>query len=302
MKKYMDIERLKTQYVDGFEVGDLIYIQEKIDGANFSIKYDEESDSIKAFSRRRELDFNETLRGAWNFAQSLDKELLKETLGNNLILFGEWLVKHTVSYPDDKYQKAYFYDVYDEVKEKYLSQEETSKIIEKLGVDYVPIFYVGQFESWDLINSYVGKTQMGGEYGEGIVVKNMTKLNNPNTRLPFYTKIVCEEFCETKAHKGASKTTDFDALEERNSLNELVESIVTMARITKLINKFVDEGIISEDWDEKDMSTIAKNLGRRVYEDCVKEESETVEVVGQLFGKFASSIAMKYVKEILKNK
>lgn len=41
-KKYMDIERLKPAFVDGFDVGDEIVIQEKIDGANFSIRYDAE--------------------------------------------------------------------------------------------------------------------------------------------------------------------------------------------------------------------------------------------------------------------
>ena len=302
MKNYMDIERLKTSFVDGFEVGDLIYIQEKIDGANFSIKYNEETDIIKAFSRKRELDYKETLRGAWNYAQSLDKDLLKNTLGNNLILFGEWLVKHTVEYPKDKYQQAYFYDIYDEDTKQYLPQNEVSDIIKKLGVNSVPVFYVGKFESWDLINEYVGKTDMGGEYGEGIVIKNMTKLNNPNTRLPFYTKIVCGEFCETKAHRGSSKTTDFGLLEERNRVKELVETIVTMARIKKLLNKFIDEGLLVEDWDSKDMKTIAQNLGRRVYDDCIKEESETVEQVGELFGKFASSIAMGYVKELLNSR
>ena len=45
-KKYMDIERLKDKYIDGFQKGDYIVVQEKIDGANFSIRYDEETDSI----------------------------------------------------------------------------------------------------------------------------------------------------------------------------------------------------------------------------------------------------------------
>lgn len=62
-KHYLDIERLKPNYLDAFSEGDEIVIQEKIDGANFSIRYDAESDSIKAFSRRKELDETNTLRG-----------------------------------------------------------------------------------------------------------------------------------------------------------------------------------------------------------------------------------------------
>lgn len=300
MKKYMDIERLKPKHLDGFDKGDLIYIQEKIDGANFSIKYDEETDSIKAFSRQRELDFKETLRGAWTFAQSLDKELLKEVLGDSLILFGEWLVKHSVPYPNDKYQKAYFYDVYDSLNEVYLPQDKAIKIIEELGLLKVPTFYIGEFQSWEHINSLLGQTQMGGEYGEGIVIKNMTKLNNPDNRLPFYVKSVCEQFCETKAHH--IKVVDIDAMNEREQLRDLASTIVTMARVNKIINKFVDEGLIEYDWDEKSMFVIAKNLGRRVYEDCIKEEKDIVDKIGSQFGKFSSAIAMNYVRDILKER
>lgn len=41
-KKFMDIERLKESFIDGFQKGDYIVVQEKIDGANFSIRYDAE--------------------------------------------------------------------------------------------------------------------------------------------------------------------------------------------------------------------------------------------------------------------
>ena len=104
-KHYMDIERMKPAFVDGFDVGDKIVIQEKIDGANFSIRYDKETNTVKAFSRKQELSFDNTLRGAWNWAQSLDVEVIKEALGENLILFGEWLVPHSCKYPEERYKR-----------------------------------------------------------------------------------------------------------------------------------------------------------------------------------------------------
>ena len=116
----MDIERLKETYVDGFQKGDYIVVQEKIDGANFSIRYDEETDSIRAFSRKKILDLGNNLRGAWEWSQKLNKELVKEVLGTNLVLFGEWLCSHTIVYPDNRYQNAYFYDVWDTESERYL--------------------------------------------------------------------------------------------------------------------------------------------------------------------------------------
>ena len=300
-KHYMDIERLKPSFIEGFEVGDDIVIQEKIDGANFSIRYDKEDNSVKAFSRKKELNFSNNLRGAWEWSQKLSVDLIKNGLGDNLVLFGEWLVPHTVKYPDDKYQNAYFFDVYNTETEEYLIQDKVKKIISDLNLNYVPVFYIGKFISWDNVKSYIGKTEMGGEYGEGVVVKNQTKLNNPNTRLPFYTKIVCESFCETKAHNH-NKVVDMGKMAKREKAIALTETIVTKARITKLINKMVDEGIIREDWDAHDMSTIAKNLGKAVYYDCQKEEPDIVDEIGEGFGKYASSTAMKLTREILKEK
>lgn len=301
MKKYMDIERLKPTFVDGFEVGDKVVLQEKIDGANFSIRYDEESNSIKAFSRNKELDCQNTLRGAWNFSQTLDVEKVKEVLSTRYVFFGEWLVHHTVKYPDDKYNKAYFYDVYDTVEERYMPYEFAISCSMKLGLTFVPVLYVGDFVSWEHVKEFVGTTRMGGKYGEGVVVKNQTKLNNPNTRLPFYTKIVCDEFCETKAHRD-SKPVDMNKVAERQALQEKVETIVTSARVKKLVNKMVDEGILPEDWCEKDMGTIAKNIGKAVYYDCQKEEPDVVNEIGEMFGKLANSTAMRFVRDILKEK
>lgn len=300
-KKYMDIERLKPAFAEGFEVGDDIVIQEKIDGANFSIRYDKEDNSIKAFSRKKELDFSNNLRGAWEWSQKLSVDLIKSVLGDNLVLFGEWLVPHTVKYPDDKYQNAYFFDVYNTETEEYLIQDKVKKIISDLNLNYVPVFYIGKFISWDNVKSYIGNTEMGGLFGEGIVVKNQTKLNNPNTRLPFYTKIVCESFCETKAHSH-NKVVDMEKMADRERAVALTETIVTKGRVTKLINKMVDEGIIREDWDAHDMGTIAKNLGKEVYYDCQKEEPDIVDEIGEGFGKYASSTAMKLAREILSNR
>lgn len=294
-KKYMDIERLKDKYVDGFQPGDHIIVQEKIDGANFSIRYDPESGGIKAFSRKKLLDLSNNLRGAWEWSQRLNENLVQEVLGNTLILFGEWLVSHTIVYPDNKYQNAYFFDVWNTETEKYLTQDKVKDIVERLGLNYIPVFYEGEFISWEHLKQFVGRTDLGDESGEGIVVKNMTRLNDPNTRLPFYTKIVADKFAEKKS----VKKFDEGKLEHRAKLQAIVDSVVTEGRVRKLVHKMVDDGLIPEDWDEHNMGDIAKNIGKEVYYDCVKEEPETVEQVGDLFGKLASGTAMKIVRSML---
>ena len=221
--------------------------------------------------------------------------MVKEVLGNNKVLFGEWLVPHTIVYPKERYHNAYFYDVYDLEKEGYLPQNEVKDIVERLNLIYVPVFYDGEFTSWEDVREFVGRTELGGELGEGIVVKNQTRLNDPNTKLPFYTKIVVEKFSEHKKQR----VVDPEKLAERERVNAIVETIVTRARVEKILNKLIDEGIVAEDWDEHDMSTIAKNICKEVYNDCVKEEPETVEQAGESFGKVSSSISMRIVREML---
>lgn len=299
-KKFMDIQRIKENYAEGFHKGDYIVIQEKIDGANAAIRYDSETDSIVAQSRKNILNLSNNLRGFWEWSQTLDKELVKSVLGDTLIAFCEWLVPHSVKYPEEKYNHAYFYDVYDTSTETYLPQYKVTEIVDKLGLTYVPCFMAGEFVSWEDCMRYVGETELGGEYGEGIVVKNQTRLNDPNTRSPFYLKIVGEKFTETKGQKHV-KVVDPDKLKSMEENKALAETIVTPARVEKLLNKFVDEGVLPEDWGNTEMPIIAKNLTKAIYDDCLKEEPETVKQIGN-FGKVANSIAMQIARGIMEQR
>lgn len=232
--------------------------------------------------------------------QTLDKGKIKEILGDNLVLFGEWLVPHSVVYPEDKYNHMYFYDCYDVIEEKYLPQDEVIKIVSELGLTYVPIFYHGDFVSWEHCAGFVGKTELGGEYGEGVVIKNISRLNDPNSRLPFYTKIVGDKFIETKGQKH-NKPLNSEALVQKEAQMSLATTIVTKARVEKILHKFVDENILPEDWNSKDMPTVAKHLTKAIYEDCLKEEKATVDNIPD-FGKIANGICMRLAREILNDR
>ena len=74
---------------------------------------------------------------------------------------------------------------------------------------------------------------------------------------------------------------------------------MTKERISKTLHKMVDENIIPVDWNESNMGIIAKNINSLIYHDCVKEEKEIVDKVGDTFGKLCGSTCMKIVKEIL---
>lgn len=295
-KKFMDIERMKEANVLGFEKGDHIVIQEKVDGANSAIRYDTENDCVVAQSRKQILSLSNNLRGMYEWSQTLDKDKVKEVLGNNLVFFGEWLVPHTVKYPNEKYNQFYAYDIYDADIEKYLPQDIVEEKARELGLNFVPVFYKGEFQSWEHCLSFVGRTEMGGEMGEGIVVKNQTKLNDPNSRTPFYIKIVSEKFQET--HEHHAKIVSPEQLKAQEENKALCESIVTEARVTKILHKLVDEGILPENWGAAEMSIVAKNLCKRVFEDCQKEEPEITAQI-ENFGKVANSICMGIARKFI---
>ena len=292
MKKYRDIERLKEKNFNLFEAGEHITITEKIDGANCSIRYDAEKDCIVAQSRNNILSEQNSLRNFYFYAQKLDKEKVKALLGTDLVLYGEWLVPHAVVYPVEKQSTMYVFDVYSLSQEKYLDTKIAFIIAEKLGLPVVPTFYEGAFISYEHVKEFVGRTALGGEYGEGVVVKGDNKS----------IKFVGEKFVETKGQRGRKEMSP-EEIEAKAKAKEIVETIVTEARINKELHKMIDEGILPETWDEHDMGTIAKNLPKRIFSDCIKEEGETVELIGgDKFGKLCSHVTMVTVKTILANK
>lgn len=296
-KKFMDIQRLKDQFVDGFRPGDMIVVQEKIDGSNAATRYDAETGTMVTFSRKKTLDQYNTLNGFYNYIQTLNVDDYKEF--PQYVIFGEWTgARNAIIYNKESTNKWYVFDIYDVEKEQYLPQEYVKEFAEEHDLIYVNTYYVGPFISWEHTMSFMG-TSAYGDTQEGIVVKNQTRLNDQSERLPFVVKIVGEKFQEIKKSNHIRKIEDPQKLQERQNAMTLTESIVTMRRVEKELYKMRDEGILPLDWSESDMTKVARELPSRVYADCVKEEPEIVNEVGKYFGKFCSATAMKYARNII---
>ena len=223
-------------------------------------------------------------------------EDLANFIANNFIVHN---CKHTIRYPEDKMKQFYVFDVYDTETEQYMPWEFTKQIAEFIGLKTVPLFYDGPFTSWEDIYTLVGKTEMGGEpTGEGIVIKSQDRLDNKFSGTPEYVKIVAKEFSEVHQSKP-QKEIDPEKLAAKQAAEDLAATIVTSRRVEKSIQKLIEDSIIPENWDEKDLGTIAKHLPRAVYNDCVKEEPETVDKI-ENFGKICGSLTMKLARELVK--
>lgn len=303
LKPFMDINRAKfaedgwsSSNVGGFEPGDQIQISEKLDGSNASMRYDVETDTLVAFSRKHKLSFNLTLNGFWNYVQTLNPEDYKDT--PNYYVFGEWGVKNAIRYRDDVYGRWYVYDIFDIERQRYLPQSEVKAFVEKHGLTYIHVLYEGEFVSWEHCKTFCNSPAYG-ERQEGIVVKNQSKLNDTTTRLPFVLKIVNDSFSEVQRENRKMKAADPSKIEAKAKASEIADMIVTKRRVEKELRKMQDEGILPVDITSQDMGVIAKNLPKRIYDDCMKEEYELVVAGGEYFGKASNTKAMRLAKEIL---
>ena len=301
MKHFMDIPRIKEETdelsvknTEAFEVGDHIVIQEKVDGANASIRYNPATGKLSVFSRNQELFDDKALKGFWSYVQTLSVEKFMET--EAYVIFGEWLLPHAVEYRPEAYNKWYVYDIYDMEKQEYLPQTAVREFCKKRDLKYVTTFYDGPFISWNHCKSYVGKSEIALECGEGVVVKNQSKLNCADKKTPFVIKIVCDNLAEVRKKK--KQIEDPEKRDALRKAQEIVEQIVTSRRVEKEWMKMRDEGLVENLEVKSNMQILAKNLPMRVYQDCMKEEEELVMSCGEYFGKLCQKKVMKLIREI----
>lgn len=169
-RKYEKIHRLGKEETDGILFG-TCYIQEKIDGANTSIWV--EDGELCMGSRNRKLG-EEEFNGFVPYIKKHDgvNKLLSEM--PSLRLYGEWLIRHTLPYPETAYKQFYLFDIHD--GEKYLSIEDVYDLAERYGIKTATLFTLLTDPTEEQIRDYVGKSVIGEE-GEGVVIKNPKFIN-----------------------------------------------------------------------------------------------------------------------------
>lgn len=287
-KTYPKIHRLGKEETTGLlELGEVV-IQEKIDGANTSIWKDR---TIKAGSRTRQLG-KESFNGFVEYIKDHPefKAFFKKYPKHRL--FGEWLVRHTVSYNETAYHKWYLFDIMTE-KDQFLAQSEVEKIAKEFGFNYPQVFYVGKATE-EKIKEFVGKTNLG-EKGEGVVIKNELFVNSFGDCV--YAKVVTEKFKEDNALTFGGNNKHSDSYWEMYVVNKYC----TLARVQKIMNKL--QPTINEKLDKQHTPRIVGTC----YHDMITEEiwdiQDKVQEIN--FRKLKILCNKKFVKiyhDILENK
>lgn len=265
IKKYTDIVRMGHRSTVGvLNAGDYITITEKLDGANASFKLNE--GSVDAFSRNGPVNEGNTLRGYWGW---IGNNIKPELLNPRYRYFGEWLISHHIQYKPECYQRFYLFSIYDDELQEYLSDEIMEGEALRLDIDTVPLLFKGQYVSYEQLTELVGRSDIALKYGEGIVVKNVKYRDREGEQC--FVKLVSEEFTEVQKQKPPK-----DPNRPTTPEQEFATMCVTKARVDKMLHKLVDEGILESVFGIEDMRIILKNIGTRIYEDIIKEESDSL--------------------------
>ena len=298
-KKEDGTDAVRPKNTGAFEPGDIIQITTKIDGANASIAWDETTRKLEVFSRTNLLDQPGALRGFYDYVKTEIEPKTDWSKLNDLVVFGEWEISHTCKYNKDVYNHWYVYDLWSKARGCYLPQATVKMLCNAVGLDYIEELYYGPFISWDHCKSFLSKSTAYGPEQEGIVIKNQSKLDNENNKAPAYLKIVNERFKESQHSKKEKKPLDPEAEAAKVEAAKLAASIVTEARVRKLILKLVDEGLVPAELQPKDMGTVMKQLPKRCFADCLKEEPETVKQLGEFAGKSIAAETAKQARKIV---
>jgi len=303
-KHFMDIQHIREEDTElrdrntkAFYPGCVIQITEKFDGSNFCVAWDEETEELKCFSRKKELDFQNTLNGFWNYVQTFSEKTVNEFKKHpNWRVFGEANCKNKIIYDDTgKVKHWYVYDIYDVNSQKYLEQIFVKQFCKDAGLEYVHELYYGPFVSWEHCRLFMNSPAYG-ERQEGIIIKQQGEWDESD-RNPHVLKIVNEDFRESM--KTKEKIVDPEAEAAKQEARNTMESIVTPRRIEKMLFKLRDEGVLPDKIQPTDFKIVAQNLPKRIWEDIMKEEKELVMQCGEYGGKLCQQISMSIARDIL---
>ena len=293
MKMYCKIKRPDNSKY-GYEKGQEIIIQEKIDGSNTAIFND--NGNIRYFSRQNELKGEDGLSGFVKFMKNYENKI-KEFLPNGWVLYGEWLSQGKINYnslaKQGKIEPYYAFDIASAVRQKENCNEEDEDKLErdwesidtmiaisnKIGFKTVPELERCKFTDYkDLESKYV-KEQKSALEGtdcirEGIVIKTPDGLGR--------LKIVGDSFKEVKKIKNSATASPY----------AFVDRYITPARICKFLSS------IGVEPKFENMTKILKQLDV-IAEDILEEEKEQIlNDIKRIIRKETPANIREYIKDL----
>jgi hypothetical protein len=147
--------------------------------------------------------------------------------------------------------------------ENYLSRGEKEAEAARLGLELVPVIYVGRVGSPQELNALLDRVSvLGGQKIEGIVIKNYARFAVDGK--PLMGKLVSEAFREVNREtwKGMKETSG-------DIIDKLAIAYATTARWEKAIQHLRDDGRLTN--SPKDIGELMKEVALDVRAECTEE-------------------------------
>lgn len=264
--KYPHLERFGNTEVEAIEVG-TAYVFPKLDGTNASV-WAAEDYSIKAGSRNRELSLDSDNAGFYA-AMLQDKQVGAYLLEYPYhILYGEWLVPHTVkTYVDTAWRKFYVFDVFNKLTGEFIPFNGYEEELKSYGLNYLAPLAIIKNGDIDVFTQCLEKNTVlikdGEGVGEGIVIKNYDYVNKYGRVT--WAKLVTNEFKDKHHKEMGAPLIGCEIVEEK-----IVNKLVTESLVDKVVAKIItsNDGV----WSSKNIPQL---IGT-VFYDLVREDIWTM--------------------------
>ncbi|AGX41859.1 RNA ligase family protein [Clostridium saccharobutylicum] len=169
-----DLKSVKFEFIKD----KYIVIEEKVDGANAGISFDENG-KLLLQSRGHFLNggYGEKQFSLFKLWANTNKYELERILGDRYVMYGEWLyAKHTVFY-DELTHYFMEFDIYDKVENKFLSTKKRREILN--GHDFITsvlVLYEGKLNKLKELTSFLGKSNFKSENCKEVLRKQCDEL------------------------------------------------------------------------------------------------------------------------------
>jgi hypothetical protein len=262
---------------------DIVVIQEKVDGSQFSLKLD--TDGTLHFRSRNKCMTEEVYEKMFQSA-IVNIQSIKESLNPEFIYRGEFLntpKHHAVKYERVPNYNVILFDIESaELDQVFLTPDEVKREADRLGFDTVPTYFIGNINSSEEALPYLNnKPYLGGEFIEGIVIKNYYRFN-PDGKI-LKAKIVRDDFKEIQHKEWKSQNPSNNDL-----IQSIISSLATTQRWEKAIQHLEDDGKLLG--EPKDIAKLIPEIQRDV------EEEEIDYIKDKLYNHFKRQIMNGAVK------
>ena len=184
-------DKVLNEYERNEMLARLLVVEEKIDGANLTISFDEHANLIL---KNRGALLTEPFEGQWKKLKSWlnnHEETLFDALGTELILCGEWCyATHSVFY--DRLPDWFLgFDIYQKDNKRFWSVKKRHELLTQIHLHEVPVLNQGRFSLKEIVE-LLSQSRYGSSQAEGIYLRH-----DEGDWLVSRAKLVRAEFIQT---------------------------------------------------------------------------------------------------------